>query len=41
MGRIVLTPSRRRFTHEELLKGMTPDREHPIEDDWPIGEELL
>ena len=40
-GRIVVTPSKRRFTLEELLEGMTPDREHPMEDDWPTGEELL
>ena len=40
-GRIVVTPSRRRFTLGELLAGMTPEREHPLEDDWPVGEELL
>jgi antitoxin MazE len=40
-GRIVITPSRRRFTLEELLAGMTPGREHPLEDDGPAGEELL
>ena len=40
-GRIVITPSRRRFTLNELLAGMTPEREHPLEDDGPRGEELL
>ena len=40
-GRIVITPSRRRFTLDELLAGMTPEREHPLEDDGPQGEELL
>ena len=40
-GRIVITPSRRRFTLDELLAGMTPEREHPLEDDGPRGEELL
>jgi antitoxin MazE len=40
-GRIVVTPSRRRFTLEELLAGMTPDRKHPLEDDGPVGKELL
>jgi antitoxin MazE len=40
-GRIVLTPSRRRFTIEELVAGMTPENEHPLEDDGPVGEELI
>lgn len=40
-GRIVVTPSRRRFTIEELVAGMSPEREHPLEDDGPVGEELL
>lgn len=40
-GRIVVTPSRRRLTLEELLAGMTPDKEHQLEDDGPRGEELL
>ena len=39
--RIVITPSRRRFTLDELLAGMTPDREHPLEDDGRRGEESL
>jgi len=37
----VVTPSRRRFTLEELLAGMTPDKQHPLEDDGPVGKELL
>jgi antitoxin MazE len=40
-GRIVITPARRRFTLDELLVGMTPEREHPLEDDGPRGAELL
>jgi hypothetical protein len=31
----------RRFTIEELVAGMTPENEHPLEDDWPVGEELI
>jgi antitoxin MazE len=40
-GRIVITPSRRRYTLEELLAGMKPENQHPLEDDGPIGRELL
>jgi antitoxin MazE len=40
-GRIIITRSRRRFTLEELLAGMTPEREHVLEDDAPHGEEIL
>ena len=40
-GRIVITRSRRRFTIEELVAGMTPDTEHLLEDDGPVGEELI
>ena len=40
-GRIVVTRSRRHFTLDELLTGMTPEREHPLEDDAPRGEETL
>ena len=40
-GRIVITPSRRRFTIEELVAGMTPENEHVLEDDGPIGDELI
>lgn len=39
-GRIVITPSRRRFTIEELVEGMTPERSEFMEDDWPVGDEL-
>jgi len=40
-GRIVITPSRRRFTIEELVASMTPENEHPVEDDGPVGDELI
>jgi antitoxin MazE len=40
-GRIIVTPSRRRFTIEELVVGMTPERSEFMEDDWPMGEELI
>jgi antitoxin MazE len=40
-GRIIVTRSKRHFTLDELLAGMTPDREHPLEDDTPRGEETL
>ncbi|MBI3707305.1 MAG: AbrB/MazE/SpoVT family DNA-binding domain-containing protein [Proteobacteria bacterium] len=40
-GRIVITPARRRLTLDELLAGMTPEREHRLDDDGPRGEELL
>jgi hypothetical protein len=32
---------KRRFTIEELVVGMTPDREQLMEDDWPMGEEII
>jgi antitoxin MazE len=40
-GRIIVTRSRRRFTLDELLAGMTADREHVLEDDDPTGEERI
>jgi antitoxin MazE len=40
-GRIIVSRSRRRFTLDELMAEMTPDREHPLEDDSPRGAELL
>jgi antitoxin MazE len=40
-GRIVITRARRRFTLDELLAGMTPEREHALDDDEPRGQELL
>jgi len=40
-GRIVITPSRRRFTIEELVAGMTPENDHLLEDDGPVGDELI
>jgi antitoxin MazE len=38
---LVITKSNRRFTLEELLEGMTPERQHPSLDDTPRGSELL
>jgi antitoxin component of MazEF toxin-antitoxin module len=40
-GRIIITRSRRRFTLDELLAGMIPEREHRLEDDDPKGEEII
>jgi antitoxin component of MazEF toxin-antitoxin module len=40
-GRNVISPSYRRFTLDELVEGITPDREHQVDDDPPRGEELL
>lgn len=40
-GRIIITRSRRHFSLDELLVEMTPDREHPLEDDGPAGSESL
>jgi antitoxin MazE len=40
-GRIIITRSRRRFTLEELLAGMIPEREHCLADDDPKGEEII
>lgn len=38
---LVVTKSNRRFTLEELLAGMTPEREHRALDDAPRGAEIL
>jgi antitoxin MazE len=40
-GTIVISRSRRRFTLEELVGGMTPDKEHPLDDDGPAGDEVI
>lgn len=40
-GRIIISRARRRFTLAELVAGMTPGHEHPLEDDGPIGEEII
>jgi antitoxin MazE len=40
-GRIIISRSRRRFTLDELLAEMTPEREHSADEDEPRGEELL
>jgi antitoxin MazE len=38
---LVVTKSNRRFTLDELLAGMTPEREHRALDDAPRGAEIL
>jgi len=38
---LVVTKSTRRFTLDELLAGMTPERQHKTEDDPPRGAEIL
>ena len=40
-GRIIVTRSRRRYTLGELIAQMTPEREHTLEDDGPVGGEML
>jgi antitoxin MazE len=40
-GRIIVTRSRRRFTLNELIAQMTPEREHGLEDDGPLGGEII
>jgi hypothetical protein len=35
------TPSIGRLTLEELVARMTPENEHPLEDDGPRGEEMI
>ncbi len=40
-GRSIISRSRRRFTLEELLAGMIPEREHRLENDDPKGEEII
>ena len=35
------SPKPRRFTLEELLEGMTPGEKRELQDDWPVGEELI
>ena len=39
--RLVVTKSNRRFTLDELLAGMMPEREHRVLDDAPRGAEIL
>lgn len=38
---LVVTKTKRRFSLDELLAGMTPEREHKAEDDAPRGAEIL
>jgi antitoxin MazE len=40
-GRIIISRSRRRFTMDELLAGMTHEKEHSLDDDGPRGAELI
>jgi antitoxin MazE len=40
-GSIVIRKAVKRYTLEELIAGMTPDKEHPSWDDPPRGEEML
>jgi len=40
-GSIVVRKAKPRYSLEELIAGMTPDKEHPSWDDPPRGEELL
>jgi antitoxin MazE len=41
-GSVVIRKAKRRYTLEELVAGMTPDKAHPaLIDDEPRGEELL
>jgi antitoxin MazE len=40
-GRIIVTRSRHRFTLEELLAGMTSDKEHSPSGDEPQGSEII
>ena len=40
-GRIIVTRSSRRFTLDELIARMTPEREHRLEDDGPAGAEMI
>jgi antitoxin MazE len=39
--RLIVTKSNRRFTLDELLAQMTPEREHRAVDDAPRGAEIL
>jgi hypothetical protein len=32
---------KRPFTIEELAAGTTPERSELMEDDWPVGDELI
>jgi antitoxin MazE len=41
-GSILIKKAKRRYTLEELLAGMTPERQHPLLlDDAPRGHEML
>ena len=40
-GCVIIPSSRQRFTLDELLADMTPERQHDLEDDGPAGSESL
>jgi antitoxin MazE len=40
-GSVIIRKAQKRYTLEELVAGMTPDKEHPSWDDAPVGEENL
>jgi antitoxin MazE len=40
-GSVVIRKARKRYTLEELIAGMTPDKAHPpLMDDAPVGSEF-
>ena len=39
-GRIIITPPKRRYTLGELIAEMKPEREHGLDNDDPLREEL-
>jgi antitoxin MazE len=40
-GSIIIKKAKKRYTLEELVAGMTPERQHPSLDDAPRGKEML
>jgi antitoxin MazE len=40
-GRLMLTRAPRRYSLDDLLSGMTPDRQHDLQDDDPRGSEVI
>jgi antitoxin MazE len=40
-GRLIVTRPKRRFTLDELIAQMTLEREHRLEEDHPVGGEML
>jgi antitoxin MazE len=39
-GSVVIRKAQKRYTLEELVAGMTPEKEHPSWDDEPVGHEF-